>query len=57
MRKEQVVQDAQYALAKATSMLKNAGAQKVMEKSSEQQKKIDEEIEQKKKALEKLNRK
>jgi tetratricopeptide (TPR) repeat protein len=57
MRKEQVVQDGQYALAKATSMLKGMGAQKVMEKSSEQQKKIDEEIKQKQKALEELNKK
>jgi tetratricopeptide (TPR) repeat protein len=57
MRKEQVVQDAEYALAKATAMMKGAGQQKVLEKTNEQQKKIDEEIEKKKKELEKLNEK
>ena len=57
MRKEQVTQDAEYALAKATSMMKSMGQQKVIQKSSEQQKKIDDEIEKKKKELEKLNQK
>jgi tetratricopeptide (TPR) repeat protein len=57
MRKEQVVQDAEYALAKATSMLKSLGQEKIIRKTNEEQQKLNEEIEKKKKELEKLNRK
>jgi hypothetical protein len=55
MRKEQVISDAEYALAKATSMLKSAGQEKIIRKTNEEQQKINDEIEKKKKELEKLN--
>jgi tetratricopeptide (TPR) repeat protein len=57
LRKEQLTQDAEYALAKATSMLKSVGQEKIIKKTNEEQEKINEEIEKKKKELEKLNRK
>jgi TolA-binding protein len=57
MRKDQVVSDAEYALAKATSMMKSAGQVKEIEKSNEEQEKINKEIEKKKKELEELNTK
>jgi hypothetical protein len=51
MRKEQVVSDAQYALAKATSMMKSAGQVKEYQKSKKEEEKIDTEIEKLKKQL------
>jgi outer membrane protein assembly factor BamD (BamD/ComL family) len=57
MRKEQVVSDAEYALAKATSMLKGAAGQKIIEGQKKKEQEINDEIEKKKKELEKLNQK
>jgi tetratricopeptide (TPR) repeat protein len=57
LRKEQLTQDAEYALAKATSMLKSVGQEKIIKKTNEEQEKINDEIEKKKKELEKLNQK
>ena len=51
MRKDQVVSDAQYALAKATSMMKSAGQVKEYQKSKKEEEKIDTEIEKLKKQL------
>jgi hypothetical protein len=56
MRKEQVVSDAEYALAKATSMMKGAAGQKILEGQKKKEQEINEEIEKKKKELEKLNK-
>lgn len=56
MRKEQVVQDAEYALAKATSMMKAAGQQRIIEKTNEEQKNIDTKIEDLKKQLQQINK-
>jgi tetratricopeptide (TPR) repeat protein len=57
MRKEQVIQDAQYALAKATSMMKSVGQQRIYDDQKKKEQNINDEIEKKKKELEKLNRK
>ena len=57
MRKEQVVQDAEYALAKATAMMKNAGTQRIMQDQQKKENDINDEIEKKKQELEKLNQK
>ena len=51
MRKEQIISDAEYALAKATSMMKAAGQIREIEKSKKEEQKIDEEIEKLKKQL------
>jgi hypothetical protein len=55
MRKEQVIQDAQYALAKATSMMKSVGQQRIYDDQKKKEQNINDEIEKKKKELEKLN--
>jgi tetratricopeptide (TPR) repeat protein len=51
MRKDQVISDAEYALAKATSMMKSAGQVKEIEKSKKETDKIEDKIEELKKQL------
>jgi TolA-binding protein len=57
MRKDQVVSDAEYAVAKATSLLKSGGQVKQLEDTKKKEERLDEEIEKKKKELEKINNK
>jgi tetratricopeptide (TPR) repeat protein len=57
MRKDQVVSDAEYAVAKATSLLKSGGQVKQLEDTKKKEEKLDEEIEKKKKELEQINNK
>ena len=57
MRKDQVISDAEYAVAKATSLLKSGGQVKQLEDTKKKEEKLDEEIEKKKKELEKINNK
>jgi hypothetical protein len=57
MRKDQIISDAEYAVAKATSMLKGVAGQRIMEDQKKKEENINEEIEKKKKELEKLNTK
>ncbi len=54
MRKDQVLQDAEYALAKATSLLKSGGQVKQFQEEKKKEDKINEEIEKKKKELENI---
>ena len=57
MRKDQVIADAEYAVAKATSLLKSGGQVKQLEDQKKKENKLDQEIEKKKKELEKINAK
>jgi tetratricopeptide (TPR) repeat protein len=57
MRKDQVVSDAEYAVAKATSLLKSGGQVKQLEDTKKKEEKLDQEIEKKKKELEQINNK
>jgi tetratricopeptide (TPR) repeat protein len=56
MRKEQVVQDGEYALAKATSMMKAAGQQRIIEQTIDKTKDIDTKIDDLKKQLQQINK-
>ncbi len=57
LRKDQVLSDAEYALAKATALLKSSGQVKQLENEQKKQEEINKQIEEKKKELEKLNQK
>ena len=52
MRKEEVKQDAEYALAKATNMLETRKQSEVLQKSKKEERNIDEEIDRLKQQLE-----
>ena len=53
-RKEQVIEDAEYALAKATNLLKGRKQTEVIREQKEKEEEIDEEIEELKKKLQEL---
>ncbi len=55
MRKDQIIEDAEYALAKATSMMKTAKTYEAIGETKKETQKIDTKIEELKKELEKLN--
>jgi|WetSurMetagenome_2_1015567.scaffolds.fasta_scaffold67063_1 hypothetical protein len=57
MRKEQVISDAEYAIAKATGLLKSSGQVKQIEDEKKKEEKINEEIEKKKKELQEMENK
>ena len=57
MRKDQVISDAEYAIAKATSLLKSGGQVRQIEDQKKKEDKINEEIEKKKKELQQIDKK
>ena len=57
MRKDEVIQDAQYALAKTSSIMKGKKQTEIMGKSEQEQKKIDTQIEELQKKLKEENKK
>lgn len=57
MRKDQVVQDAEYALAKATSMMKSMGQEKIIEDQKKKEGEIDTDIDKLKQQLKDMNEK
>ncbi|HMD68257.1 MAG TPA: tetratricopeptide repeat protein [Chitinivibrionales bacterium] len=57
MRKDQVISDAEYAIAKATSLLKSGGQVRQIEDQKKKEEKINEEIEKKKKELQQIEKK
>jgi TolA-binding protein len=56
-RKDEVIADAEYALAKATNMMKTQKAVGAIEEKKEKEQKYDEEIQKKQKELEELQKK
>jgi hypothetical protein len=57
MRKDEVVQDAEYALAKTSSILKGKKQNEIIDKGQQEQKKIDSQIEELQKKLKEQNKK
>src|SRR5271157_1103599 len=57
MRKDEVIQDAEYALAKTSSIMKGKKQNEIIDKSQQEQKKIDNQIEQLQKKLQEENKK
>ena len=57
MRKDEVIQDAEYAMAKASSIMKGKKQNEIIDKSQQEQKKIDNQIEQLQKKLQEENKK
>ena len=54
MREEQILSDAEYALARATRILNSRAANKVLENTKKEEGKIDEELEKLKRELNKI---
>ena len=50
-RKEQIIEDAEYALAKATNLMKSRRATDAMQEQREEQQELDQEIEKLKREL------
>ncbi len=57
MRKDEVIQDAEYALAKTSSIMKGKKQNEIIDKSQQEQKKIDNQIEELQKKLKEENKK
>jgi tetratricopeptide (TPR) repeat protein len=56
MRKEQIIEDAEYALAKATGMMKTAKQYEAIGETKKETEKIDEKLDELKKQLEDMNK-